>query len=86
MNLSDTIISYKGDVLTGPAAVKGYDKLNTEHKKIFGEFLNNFYACWEFPEKHQPKKIKYVAGQIPYLRVDLAKGYWLHVMSPVQWF
>ena len=42
----NAIISYKGDILTGPAAVKGYNKLNTEHKKIFGEFLNNFYACW----------------------------------------
>ena len=80
------IFSYKGDILTSPAEVKGFSKLNEDHKKLFAEFLNNFYAAWEFPEKHLPKKIKYVADRIPYLRVDFKKGYWLHIISPTRWF
>ncbi len=77
---------YKGYILAGTADVFGYEKLSDAHKKLFEDFLNNFWAGWEFPEKHLPVKIKYVKDEIPYLRVDFKKGSWLHIISPNQWF
>ncbi|MDD3363543.1 MAG: hypothetical protein PHZ03_01030 [Syntrophomonas sp.] len=79
-------INYKGHILTNTADVIGYEKLNDSHKKLFEEFLNNYWAVWELPENHLPAKIKYVKGKIPYLRVDFAKGGWLHILSPHEWF
>lgn len=83
---SEKIISYKGDVLTGPAEVDGYERLTVAQKKLFKKFLRNFYGAWEYPEKHLPIKIKYVPGKIAYLRVDFEKGEWLHIITPWQWF
>ena len=80
------IISYKGDILTSPADVKGYDGLSPDQQILFDKFLNNFYQVWEFPEKHCPVKIRYVADKTPYLRVDFADDEWLHILSPTVWF
>jgi len=82
----EKIISYKGDVLTGPAKVDGYERLTTEQKTLFTKFLHNFYGAWEFPENHLPVKIKHVPDEIDYLRVDFEKGGWLHIITPWQWF
>lgn len=79
------MLSYKGDVLTEPEEVKGYNKLNAEHKKLFEKFLKNYYEVWEFPEEHLPIKVRYVTGRESYLRVDFKSG-WLHVLSQTCWF
>jgi len=83
---NDKIISYKGDVLAGPSEVDGYEQLDEEQKILFANFLRNFYGAWEFPEKHQPIKVYYVEDENPYLRVDFAKGEWLHIQSPTVWY
>ena len=83
---TDKIISYKGDVLTGPAEVDGYEQLNADQRILFEEFLHNFYGAWEFPENHLPIKIQYVMDEISYLRVDFEKGGWLHILSPTVWY
>ncbi|MEN6463064.1 MAG: hypothetical protein ABFC94_17060 [Syntrophomonas sp.] len=82
----DKIVSYKGDVLTGPSEVDGYKQLDEEQKILFANFLRKFYGAWEFPEKHQPIKVRYVEDEIPYLRVDFAEGEWLHIQSPMIWY
>ena len=83
---ADKIISYKGDVLTGPSEVEGYEQLSDQNKLLFAEFLRNFYEAWEFPENHLPVRIKYVANDAPNLRVDFAQGGWLHIISPTLWY
>ncbi|HWP96260.1 MAG TPA: hypothetical protein VN426_05375 [Syntrophomonadaceae bacterium] len=83
---TDKIISYKGDVLTGPAEVNGYEKLDEKQKILFEKFLRNFYGAWEFPENHRPVKVRYIVDKIPYLRVDFEKGGWLHIQSPTIWY
>ena len=80
------IISYKGDVLTGPAEVDGYEQLTADQKTLFKRFLRNFYGAWVFPEYHLPIKIKYVADVHPYLRVEFKKGGWLHIITPTLWY
>lgn len=79
-------ISYKGDALTAPEDVKGYNKLSEENKKLFTAFLNNFYKAWGEPEDHQPVKVKFVKDRSgPYLRVDF-NGEWFHVTGPNTWY
>jgi len=80
------VISFKGDVLTWAAHVKGYEKLTDAQKLLFEKFLLNFYDAWEYPEKHQPLKVKYIEDTTAYLRVDFTSGGWLHVLEPTQWY
>lgn len=75
-------ISYKGDALTPPEKVKGYNKLSEENKKLFTAFLKNFYKVWGEPEDHQPVK---VTSKETYLRVDF-NGEWYHVTGPSSWY
>ncbi|MEN6462214.1 MAG: hypothetical protein ABFC94_12695 [Syntrophomonas sp.] len=79
-------LSHQSDVLRKPDQVPGYHKLSEDHQKLFTAFLNNFYRSWEFPEKHLPKKVKYIADKIPYLRINCEDGNWLHILSPTRWY
>lgn len=81
-----TWTSFRGCVLKKPDQVTGFNTLNESHRELFTAFLKNFYDRWEFPEKHQPKKVRYVNDKMPYLRVDCSDGLWFHVLSPTRWF
>lgn len=67
--------------------VKGYQALSEQEKRMFAEFLTNFYQAWEFPEKHIPIAVKpdFDEGAGKYLRVEFDMM-WLHVKSPTTWF
>lgn len=80
-------ISYKGDTLTAPEDVAGYNKLSEENKKLFITFLKNFYKAWEYPEQHIPVKVCFKKDKAngAYLRVDFEKE-WFHVKGPNTWY
>lgn len=78
--------SFSGVSLTRPEQVPGYAKLSTGQQKIFAEFLKSFYGHWEFPERHLPKKVRYVAGRRPYLRFECQDDLWFHVLSANRWY
>lgn len=80
-------ISYKGDTLTAPEDVAGYNKLSEDHKKLLSEFLKNFYKAWDYPEDHLPTKVTFKKDKVEgaYLRVDF-NGEWYHVKSPNTWY
>ena len=67
--------------------INGYHELSDENKKIFAEFLLNFYRAWEFPERYIPLAVRKdcdeEAGE--YLRVEF-DSIWLHVKSPTVWY
>jgi len=90
MNVSSDNVSpwtsFYGVSLLRPEQVPGYQKLSPNHQKLFTAFLKNFYGHWEFPERHRPKKVKYVAAKIPYLRFECEDGIWFHVLSPTRWY
>lgn len=79
--------SYKGDGLTKPEEVEGYDKLSEEHKKLFTAFLRNFYNAWEHPEEHIPTKVclRKDKANGSYLKVDFTNE-WVHVKGPNTWY
>jgi hypothetical protein len=74
--------SYKGDALTPPEQIKGFNKLSEEHKKLFRAFLKNWYKALGEPEDHQPVKVTFLKT---YLRVDF-KGEWYHVTGTNTWY
>lgn len=78
--------SWQGCILRRPNQVAGFHKLIKNHQELFTAFLKNFYDRWEFPEKHQPKKVRYIKDKIPYLRMDCEDGIWFHILSPTRWF
>lgn len=80
-------VSYKGDTLTAPEDVVGYNKLSEECKKLFRVFLENFYKVWEYPEDHVPVRVAFKKDRAngSYLRVDF-NGEWYHVKGPTTWY
>jgi hypothetical protein len=43
-------------------AIKGYNKLTGEDKKVFDKFLKDFYNAWEFPEEHEFTSVRIERG------------------------
>lgn len=68
--------------------VKGYDQLSDARKVVLAQFLTNFYAAWEYPEKCIPVQVRVRRDKSNgvYLRVDLIDGSWYHVKSPTIWY
>lgn len=80
-------INCRGDVLTLPEEVAGYNKLNENHRKLFREFLKKFYKAWEYPENHLPVKVAFKKDKVDgaYLKVDF-NDEWYHIKGPTNWY
>jgi hypothetical protein len=77
-------VSHKGDILTEPCNVEGYNSLDINNKKIFEAFLKRYYKYWEYPENHMPIKVVYMSKE-KYLKV-LFNDTWLHVVDAYTWY
>ncbi|AFM43000.1 hypothetical protein Desaci_4138 [Desulfosporosinus acidiphilus SJ4] len=87
-NLAKKFMSYKGDRLTNPESVKGFEKLTNDQQQLFESFLSNFYKRWEYPERHIPVNVAatWDKSSGKYLRVDFKDGQWFHVKGPNTWY
>lgn len=81
-------VSYKGDPLTKPENVKGFNHLNDADKLLFSRFLKNFYERWEFPEEHLPISVRkdWDKANGHFLRVCFHNNRWLHVKDTTTWY